>query len=79
VALLLTALLSSAPLPSPCAQAYDAVVALARRESNYGYAREVTRESRSAFVSACRLHLTPQQVRCVVRSRSSDELYACTP
>jgi hypothetical protein len=80
VAPFLTALfLFSTPAQSRCGRAYEAVVAVAQREENYGYAREVSSEGRGAFISACRRHLTPAQVRCIVRARSSDELYACTP
>ena len=78
MALVLAALLSAAPLV-PCERAYEAVVEVARSEANFGYAHEVSREGRRAFVQSCQRHLSRAQVRCVVRARSSDELYSCTP
>ncbi len=75
------ALLMTAPTPrqGPCSRAFDAIATLAQSENNFGYAREVMVEGRGSFVRACRRHLTAEQVRCILRARSSEQLYACTP
>jgi hypothetical protein len=64
--------------PAACERAYDAVIEVSRREQNFGYAREVTVEGRRAFVNDCVKHLTAAQTRCIVRARTSAELYDCT-
>mgnify|MGYP001180489176 CR=1 FL=1 len=76
---LLVAMLLSTPRASACDAAYDSVVQVARSEANFGYAHEVSREGRRAFVAACVRHLSRAQVRCIARARSSDALYVCTP
>jgi hypothetical protein len=65
--------------PAACERAFDAVAQVARREGSFGYAQEVTREGRRAFVAACVQHLSSRETRCILRARSSDELYVCTP
>lgn len=72
-------LFSTAPRQDPCVRAYRAIAAVAEREDNYGYAREVLVEGRPTFVRTCRRFLTPSQIRCIIRSQTSQQLYACTP
>jgi hypothetical protein len=64
--------------PRSCERAFDTVQRVAQHEPRWDYAREVLVEGRRAFVRDCERFLTPAQVRCVLRSTSSGDLYSCT-
>ena len=65
-------------LPSSCDQAYERIVSLAHHEPQETYAREILREGRRAFVVDCRRTLPSTVVRCILRARTSAELWDCT-
>jgi hypothetical protein len=64
--------------PRSCDRAYDVIQRVAHEERKWGYAREVLVEGRAPFVRDCQRFLSPAQVSCVIRAKSSRELYSCT-
>jgi hypothetical protein len=61
-----------------CDRAYDVIQRVAQQERKWDYAREVLVEGRAPFVRDCQRHLSPAQVSCLIRAKSSRELYSCT-
>jgi hypothetical protein len=64
--------------PRSCDRAYDVIQHVAQSERKWDYAREVLVEGRAPFVRDCQRYLTPPQVQCLIRAKSSRELYSCT-
>ena len=77
-AALLFSVHSPSAQPRACERAFDAVERVAQQEPRWDYAREVLVEGRRPFVRDCERFLTPSQIRCLLRARSSSELYDCT-